>query len=167
MCFDFFYKLNLFFLWSLHSFVLLLLVLSSPFFLLLSFYLSSNVLPKMECSCLHGKVIENGCTRNPLTLVYGLYLYLYMYRCGCTYWVTLRVFSWGMLQQQSSNVARTDNDIYVSQPMCWCLYLYVFILPLKNTVWVWSSTPSLHPPSLFRTMVYNCKGYGPQWRGQN
>ena len=27
-------------------------------------------------------------------------VYLYMHRCGCTYQVTLSVFSWGMLQQQ-------------------------------------------------------------------
>ena len=30
-------------------------------------------------------------------------VYLYLYRCGCTYWVTLRVFSWGTLQQMLSN----------------------------------------------------------------
>ena len=24
---------------------------------------------------------------------YAVYLHLYMYRCGCTYWVTLRVIS--------------------------------------------------------------------------
>ena len=24
---------------------------------------------------------------------YGLYLHLYVYGCGCTYWVTLRVFT--------------------------------------------------------------------------
>ena len=38
---------------------------------------------------------------------HAVYLYLYMYRCGCTYRVTLRVFSWGTLQQQQQLESRT------------------------------------------------------------
>ena len=48
---------------------------------------------KMECGCLHGGVLENGCTRNPLTLWTVPVHKLYMYGCGRTYRVTLRVFS--------------------------------------------------------------------------
>ena len=53
---------------------------------------------KFVCDCLHGRVIKNGHTCNPFTLC-SVPALVHMYRCGCTYWVTLRVFSWGTQQQ--------------------------------------------------------------------
>ena len=40
----------------------------------------------MECGCLHGGVIENGRTHNPLTL-WTVPVFVHVYGCGCTYWV--------------------------------------------------------------------------------
>ena len=46
--------------------------------------------PKMECGCLHGEVIENGHTRNPLSLTLRtvavrvrVWVWVWVYGCGC------------------------------------------------------------------------------------
>ena len=44
----------------------------------------------------HGRVIENSRTCNPVTIWTVPVL---VHVCGCTCWVNLRVFSWGTLQQ--------------------------------------------------------------------
>ena len=49
--------------------------------------------PKTECGCLHGGVTESGRVRNPALTLCSVLAHLNMYRYGCTYRVTLRVFS--------------------------------------------------------------------------
>ena len=60
--------------------------------------------PKTECGCLRGVVIENGYTRNPLTLR-TIPVLVHMYTCSGvgahTGWPS--VFSWGTQQQQQSS----------------------------------------------------------------
>ena len=84
--------------------------------------------PKSECGCLHGGVIENGRTHNPLILCS-----VYMYRCGCTYRVTLRVFSWGTLQQQlvmmSTPFSVVWMDLWQTQATCFFFFFYTLLIP--------------------------------------
>ena len=72
----------------------------------------SLVPPKTECGCLHGGVLENGRTRNPLTL---WILLVCTYMCWCTYWVTLGVFSWGTLQQQPQQQQQQQQQLSLVQ----------------------------------------------------
>ena len=52
--------------------------------------------PKTECGCLHGGVVGNETVSHAILSAYAVYVYVY--GCGCTYRVTLGVFSWGTLR---------------------------------------------------------------------
>ena len=62
--------------------------------------------PKTERGCLQGGVTENGRTRNPLTL----WTVPVLVNVRVWFWVTLRVFSRGTLQQQQQQQQQQDNN---------------------------------------------------------
>ena len=78
-------------------------MLSVPFF---SFVLDRVLQFKYQCGCLHGEVIENGLTRNRLTLwTVHVLAHQLMGEGALQYWVTLRMSSWGRLQQPLQQIS--------------------------------------------------------------